>query len=308
MRDAAGDSGEFYTPRPVVRFMVEVTNPRLGETVLDPACGTGGFLIEAFLHLERQADTVEKRRILQEESFHGGEAKPLPFLLSQMNLLLHGLDAPRIDPGNALRFTSGRDRRGGARRRHPHQPALRRRGGGGHPGQLPRGSAHGRDGAAVPAADHAAAEARRARALPRVVVPNGTLFGDGVCARIKADLLEEFNLHTIVRLPNGVFAPYTDIPTNLLFFDTQRADEGHLVLRACRCRRAARNTRRPRRWPYEEFAGCLAWWNKREENERAWKVSAADLIQRDAQGRVIVLQPRHQEPTFGRGRGSPRAQ
>ncbi|MFN3279537.1 MAG: class I SAM-dependent DNA methyltransferase [Paracoccus hibiscisoli] len=104
MRDAAGDSGEFYTPRPVVRFMVEVTDPKLGETILDPACGTGGFLTEAFLHLERQADTVEKRRILQEDSFFGGEAKSLPFLLSQLNLLLHGLHAPRIDPGNALRF------------------------------------------------------------------------------------------------------------------------------------------------------------------------------------------------------------
>ncbi|GAB1364673.1 hypothetical protein MASR1M32_39090 [Rhodobacter sp.] len=78
MRDAAGDSGEFYTPRPVVRFMVEVTDPQLGETILDPACGTAGFLTESFLHLERQADTVEKRRILQDHSIMGGEAKSLP--------------------------------------------------------------------------------------------------------------------------------------------------------------------------------------------------------------------------------------
>ncbi len=104
MRDAAGDSGEFYTPRPVVRFMVEVTDPKLGETILDPACGTGGFLTEAYLHLERQADTVEKRRVLQDESIQGGEAKSLPFLLAQLNLLLHGMHAPRIDPGNSLRF------------------------------------------------------------------------------------------------------------------------------------------------------------------------------------------------------------
>jgi type I restriction enzyme M protein len=104
MRDAAGDSGEFYTPRPVVRFMVEVTDPQLGETILDPACGTAGFLTESFLHLEKQADTVEKRRILQEASILGGEAKSLPFLLAQLNLLLHGLHAPRIDAGNALRF------------------------------------------------------------------------------------------------------------------------------------------------------------------------------------------------------------
>jgi len=104
MRDAAGDSGEFYTPRPVVRFMVEALDPHLGETILDPACGTGGFLVESFNHLGKQVKTVEDRRVLQEQSIFGGEAKPLPYLLCQMNLLLHGLEAPRIDPENSLRF------------------------------------------------------------------------------------------------------------------------------------------------------------------------------------------------------------
>src|SRR5436189_493564 len=104
MRDAAGDSGEFYTPRPVVRFMVAVTDPRLGETILDPAAGTGGFLVEAFSHLSKQVKTVADRRVLQEKSLFGCEPKTLPYLLCQMNLLLHGLDAPQIDPGNSLRF------------------------------------------------------------------------------------------------------------------------------------------------------------------------------------------------------------
>ncbi len=104
MRDAAGDSCEFYTPRAVVRFMVAVTNPRLGETVLDPASGTGGFLVEAFNHLSQQVKTVADRKILQTQSLFGCEPKTLPYLLCQMNLLLHGLDAPQIDPGNSLRF------------------------------------------------------------------------------------------------------------------------------------------------------------------------------------------------------------
>jgi len=81
MRDAAGDSGEFYTPRPVVQFMVAATNPQLGETILDPACGTGGFLVEAMSHLEQQSKTVEDRETLQTSSFYGGEAKPLSYLL-----------------------------------------------------------------------------------------------------------------------------------------------------------------------------------------------------------------------------------
>ena len=95
MRDAAGDSGEFYTPRPVVRFMVEVTDPQLGETVLDPACGTGGFLVEAFEHLEKQCQTRSRTGASsRSDSIFGGEAKSLPYLLCQMNLLLHGLRCP----------------------------------------------------------------------------------------------------------------------------------------------------------------------------------------------------------------------
>src|SRR5205823_12850705 len=97
MRDAAGDSGEFYTPRAVVRFMVAVTDPRLGETVLDPASGTGGFLVEAFNHLSKQVKTVADRKTLQERTLRGCEPKSLPYLLCQMNLLLHGLDAPQTE-------------------------------------------------------------------------------------------------------------------------------------------------------------------------------------------------------------------
>ncbi len=103
MRDAAGDSGEFYTPRPVVRLMVDMVDPQLGETVLDPACGTGGFLVESFEHLRKQCQQASDMAKLQKETLFGVEAKSLPYLLCQMNLTLHGLEAPRIDPGNALR-------------------------------------------------------------------------------------------------------------------------------------------------------------------------------------------------------------
>jgi len=99
MRDAAGDAGEFYTPRPVVRFMVQVMDPCLGETVLDPACGTGGFLVEAYDHIAPKVTSPDERRALQRETLFGQEAKPLPYMLAQMNLLLHGLEAPRIAYG-----------------------------------------------------------------------------------------------------------------------------------------------------------------------------------------------------------------
>jgi type I restriction enzyme M protein len=286
MRDTAGDSGEFYTPRPVVRFMVEVTDPRLGETVLDPACGTGGFLVEAFSHLEKQCKTVQDRKILQTNSILGGEAKPLPYLLAQMNLLLHGLEYPRIDPLNSLRFPlreiGDKDRVDVILTNPPFGGEEER----GILGNFPE--------------DKQAAETtllflqlimRKLKRPPKpgragVVVPNGTLFGDGVCARIKEELLKEFNLHTIVRLPNGVFAPYTSIPTNLLFFDRSgpTTEIWYYELPLPEGRKQYTKTQPLQ---YEEFTDCLAWWKNRNENGRAWKILAEDILKYDEGGNLI---------------------
>lgn len=286
MRDAAGDSGEFYTPRPVVRFMVEVIDPQLGETILDPACGTGGFLTESFLHLEKQADTVEKRRILQDESIMGGEAKSLPFLLAQLNLLLHGLHAPKIDSGNALRFRLNEI--GEAERVNIilTNPPFGGEEEAGILNNFPE--------------DRRTAETallflqlimrrlkRAGRGRAAVVVPHGTLFGDGIAARIKADLLERFNVHTVVRLCEGVFAPYTDIPANLIFFDTSGPTRDIWYYEQPRPE-GRKKYSKTAPMAYEEFSGCLTWWKNREENERAWKVDGPSLIKRDADGRVIA--------------------
>lgn len=281
MRDSAGDSGEFYTPRPVVRFMVEMTDPRLGETVLDPASGTGGFLVEAFNHLGGQVKTVQARKVLQEKSLHGCEPKSLPYLLCQMNLLLHGLDAPKIDPGNALRFKlteiGEKDRVDVILTNPPFGGEEEK----GIQGNFP-------DDRQTAATEllflqlimrrlrrQPTAVSRPARAA--VVVPNGTLFGDGVCARIKEELLKEFNLHTIVRLPNGVFAPYTPIPTNLLFFD-RSGPTREVWYYEHPLPEGRKNYTKTQPLQFDEFAACAAWWNKRKENERAWKVAAADLL------------------------------
>src|SRR5881628_1218002 len=265
MRDAAGDSGEFYTPRPVVRFMVAVINPRLGQTVLDPACGTGGFLVESYLHLEKQCKTIEDRKTLQTNTLFGGEAKPLPYLLAQMNLLLHGLESPQIDPGNSLRFPlkeiGDKDRVDIILTNPPFG------------GEEERGILSN-----FPEDKQTSETAllflqlimRKLRRQPKtgragVVVPNGTLFGDGVCARIKEELLKEFNLHTIVRLPNGVFAPYTGIPTNLLFFD-RSAPTKEIWYYEQPKRAEGGNYSKSRPMLYEEFADCEAWFKDRKQN------------------------------------------
>ena len=282
MRDAAGDSGEFYTPRAVVRFMVDAIDPRLGETILDPASGTGGFLVEAFSHLEKQCKTVKDREILQTRSIYGGEAKPLPYLLSQMNLLLHGLESPQIDPGNSLRFPlkeigdkdrvdviitnppfGGEEERGILSNFPPEKQTaetallflqlimrkLKRPGKGSEAG--------GRAG---------------------VVVPNGTLFGDGVCARIKEELLRDFNLHTIVRLPNGVFAPYTGIPTNLLFFDRSGPTKDVWYYEHP-LPEGRKNYTKTQPIQFEEFKPLLSWWKNRKKNDQAWKVPVKSIIE-----------------------------
>jgi type I restriction enzyme M protein len=119
-----------------------------------------------------------------------------------------------------------------------------------------------------------------------VVVPNGLLFGDGVAARIKEELLKEFNLHTIVRLPNGVFAPYTSIPTNLLFFDRSGPTE-EIWFYELALPEGRKQYTKTQPLQYEEFAGCVAWWKDRCENERAWKVEAAGVLRYDAAGGLL---------------------
>ena len=281
MRDAAGDSGEFYTPRPVVRFMVAVTDPRLGETVLDPATGTGGFLVEAFNYLAGQVKTVADRRTLQQRSLLGFEPKPLPYLLGQMNLLLHGLDAPKIDAGNALRFKLSeigeRDRVDVVLTNPPFGGEEEK----GIQGNFPEDRQTAETALLflqlIMRKLHRQPTSADRPARAAVVVPNGTLFGDGVCARIKEELLKEFNLHTILRLPNGVFAPYTSIPTNILFFDRSGPTK-QVWYYEHPLPEGRKNYTKTAPIQFEEFNPAIAWWKKRAENERAWKVSASELL------------------------------
>jgi type I restriction enzyme M protein len=291
MRDAAGDSGEFYTPRALVKFIVTVIDPRLGETVLDPAAGTGGFLVEAFEHLKNQAKKAEDFTRLQKGTLYGVEAKPLPYLLCQMNLLLHGVEYPEIDPLNALRFTlreiGDRDRVDVIITNPPFG------------GEEERGilSNFPEDKQTAETALLFLQLIMRKLRLPvggskggrcGMVVPNGVLFGDGVCARIKEELLKEFNLHTIVRLPKGVFSPYADIPTNLLFFDrsgpTKQIWYYEHPLPAGRKTYTKTNPLTPK-----EFDLCLAWWKRREVNDRAWRVSAKDVLKYDPNGSLLAV-------------------
>jgi type I restriction enzyme M protein len=310
MRDAAGDSGEFYTPRPVVRFMVEVIDPKLGEVILDPACGTGGFLVESFKHMEKQCETVEDRETLQTKSIFGGEAKSLPYLLAQMNLVLHGLESPKVDPLNSLRFPlremGDRDRVDIIMTNPPFGGEEER----GILGNFPEDKQTSetallflqlimrklrRPGSPSPSG-RGKSEGNLSGGRAAVVVPNGTLFGDGICARIKEELLKDFNLHTIVRMPNGVFAPYTSIPTNLLFFDRSHPTE-EVWYYEQPLPEGRKNYTKTQPIQFEEFAGCLKWWQSREENEHAWKIPAKDLLEYNPEGTLKAVNLDRKNPS-----------
>ena len=290
MRDASGDAGEFYTPRPVVKFMVEMLNPQIGESVLDPAAGTGGFLVASFDHLRKQAQSTEHYNTLQSQSIFGGEAKPLPYLLCQMNLLLHGLEFPNINSGNSLvkplkdigdnervdiiltNPPFGGEEERGILNNFPDdmrtaetamlflQLIMRK---------LKRAKITGEKGGRA-----------------AVVVPNGTLFADGIAARIKEQMLKKFNLHTIVRLPDGVFEPYTSIPANLLFFEQGKAAEKvwfYEIMPPIGRKKYSKTAP----MQYEEFEEVAAWWNNRIENDNAWCVNTDDMLKYDDKGKLL---------------------
>lgn len=207
-------AGEFYTPRPVVRFIVEIVNPQIGETVYDPACGTCGFLVEAYLWMKRQEKTIEDYKILQERTFFGQEKKPVPALLGLMNMVLHGVAAPRILRKNTLEenIRNVTERYdvimtnppfGGKEGHHIQQ-------------NFPVQS----QATELLFLQHIMKKLKpRDGARCGMVVPEGTLFRGGAFAEVKKTLLEEFNLHTIVSLPPGTFAPYSDVKTALIFFE-----------------------------------------------------------------------------------------
>lgn len=270
----AGDVGEYYTPRAVTQFMVDTINPQLGEKILDPACGTGGFLTGALEHLRKHVKEVE---VEDEEKLPqlimGVEKNPLPYLLGMTNMLLHVADVPAIRHDNAL-----------ARPLQDYEPHERVE------VILTNPPFGGMEEDRIKSNFPAAYRTKETTSLflllimhllvdggrAGIVLPNGMLFGEGVKTHIKEKLLEEFNLHTIVRLPNGVFNPYTGIQTNLLFFTKgEPTKEIWYYEHPYPPGYKSYSKRKPIR--IEEFEPEKTWWHNRVENEFAWKVSLEEI-------------------------------
>ena len=280
-RNVAGQSGEFYTPRPLVRFIVDRLDPQLGEIVLDPACGTGGFLVEAFEHIKPQARTPEQKRQL-EDNLRGIEKKPQSHLLGVVNLLLHGIERPFVVETNALQTNIAAIR--DAERVHVigTNPPF---GGTEEPGivtNFPVGMRA--QETAILFFQLLMARLNRQSGRAGLVLPNGFLFGTGVAARVKEELLRKWDLHTIVRLPEGVFEPYTSIPANLLFFRAAPSSSHQFCTREVwfyeqPLPEGRKKYTKTNALTFEEFEPCRQWWNQREETSQAWRVPIETLIE-----------------------------
>jgi type I restriction enzyme M protein len=280
---SAGNAGEYYTPRALTQFMVDILNPKLGENILDPACGTGGFLTCSIEHLKKQVKNPDDLKNLQ-ESIHGIEKKPLPHMLAMTNMMLHGIDLPiNIRHDNAL-----------SRQLQSYRPSER------VDIIITNPPFGGMEEDGIESNFLKKYQTRETADLfmalimhllkydtgrAAIVLPDGFLFGEGVKTTIKNELLDEFNLHTIVRLPKGVFSPYTGIATNILFFEKggptkdvwffeHPYPEGY------------KSYSRSKPLTIGEFDLEKRWWGGvtrkgRKTTEYAWKVSTKTLAERN---------------------------
>ena len=257
---SAGNAGEFYTPRAVTDFMVKMTQPKLGERIADFACGTGGFLTSTLNVLEPQIKTVDDREKYN-NSIYGVEKKPLPYLLSITNMLLHDIDSPQIFHGNSLernvREYKKSDKFDVVLMNPPY-------GGTESDGVKINFPADIRSSETADLFMSVIMYRLNENGRAGVIIPDGFLFGtDNAKVAIKKKLLEEFNLHTIIRMPASVFAPYTSITTNILFFDKTKKTDTVWFYRVD-MPEGYKHFSKTKPMRVEHFDECVAWWKERK--------------------------------------------
>lgn len=282
---SAGNAGEFYTPRTVTKFIVDRVNPQLEETVLDPACGTGGFLANVIEHKRALFVKSPNDEEILQESVHGVDKKSLPYMLCMTNMILHGIDTPtNIKHDNTLsrplRDYTNKDRVNVIVTNPPF-------GGMEEDGIENNFPATFRTRETADLFVTLIIHLLKDRGRAAVVLPDGFFFGEGMKTRLKEKLLEECNLHTIVRLPNGVFSPYTGIKTNLLFF-TKGESTKHIWYYEHPYPEGVKSYNKTKPIRFEEFQPEIEWWGNeakgfktRVETEQAWKVTIDEIKARN---------------------------
>ncbi len=278
---SAGSAGEFYTPRAVTDFMAQIIKPRIGEKMADFACGTGGFITSWLKALEPQRKTVEDIEAF-DTSVYGIEKKQFPYMLCVTNLLLHNIDTPRIYHDNSLLYDvldyTEEDQFDIVLMNPPY--------GGSEKAEVK--NHFPTDLASSETADlfmSVIMYRLKQNGRAAVILPDGFLFGtDNAKVAIKKKLLGEFNLHTVIRMPHSVFAPYTSITTNILFFDKTGPTKETWFYRLD-MPDGYKNFSKTKPMKLEHFAPVMEWWNQREEItvdgfDKAKKYTADELAER----------------------------
>ena len=275
MRDAAGQNGEFYTPRPVIRFIVNMVKPSLKkrERILDPACGTGGFLVESLEFMKKDSRSASDKKQLYQKTLYGIEKKSLPYVLGMMNLILHEIDDPNITRENTLAKPilelSGDEKFDVIITNPPF--------GGEEESTIAKNLPEG-----FQTPDTALGfliyimHALKKNGRCGIILPNGPLFANGIAAKIKEKLLKEFNLHTIIKMPETVFSPYTGIATNILFFD-KTGPTKKIWYYQMKKRPGIKAYSKTKPIQYEDFVDVLEWAKNKKENKHAWKVPVNEI-------------------------------
>lgn len=271
---SAGNAGEFYTPRAVTQFMVEMIDPQLGEKVLDPACGTGGFLTWAIEHIRSRYVKSPQDELLLQESIHGSELKQLPHLLATTNMILHGIQEPitikHADSlSRSIKDISANDMVDVIVTNPPFGWQI-------SPGILHNFPSQFQTQETASLFMVLIINLLKQNGKAWVVLPDGFLFSEWVDARIKEKLLTDCNLHTIVRLPNNVFAPYASVATNLLFF-TKGEPTKEIWYYEHQVPEWQKTYNKTNPIKLSEFDGERKWRDNREESEVSWKVSIEDI-------------------------------
>jgi len=278
---AQRSSGEFFTPRAVTDFMVQMVKPQLGHSIADFACGTGGFLTSALKFLEPQVNSVEDREKYNNSVF-GIEKKALPHLLCVTNLLLHDIDEPIIIHSNSLeknvREYKENDKFNIVLMNPPY-------GGNEKDSVKINFPVDLRSSETADLFITVIMYRLKKDGQAGIILPDGFLFGtDNAKVAIKEKLLKEFNLHTVIRLPHSVFAPYTSITTNILFFDKTGETKETWFYRMD-MPDGYKNFSKTKPMKLEHFAPVVEWWNDRKEiiidgNDKARKYSVSEIIER----------------------------
>lgn len=272
---SAGKSGEFYTPRAITQFITDMVNPKLGEKILDPASGTGGFLTCAIEHLKAQANNVEERQSIA-ENVMGWEYKPLPYLLGTTNLILHDIEVPKISFRDALDQPLGN-----YTEKHRVNVIL---------ANPPFGGIVANNNESNFPQTYRTKESAdlflilmihllRQGGRAGIVLPDGSLSGEGVKQRVRQRLLEECNLHTIIRLPTSVFQPYASVATNLLFFEKGEPTK-EIWYYEHRMPEGYKAYSKTKPIQLKEFDPIKKWWKKRKESDVCWKVNIQTIKDR----------------------------